>query len=88
MEKTNVLINTVKEADHLPATSTKEQSCGKEDCSQVEEEVMELHEPSPISNLLQLQAELVVVGKHWSPKREEGGVHEGIADEVLEMNYE
>lgn len=84
-----MLINTVKEADHLPATSTKEQSCSKEDCSQVEEEMMELHEPSPISNLLQLQgAELVVVGKHWSPKREEGGVREGIVEEVLEMNYE
>jgi hypothetical protein len=69
MEKTNVLINTTKETEHLPATSTKEQSCGKEDCSEVDEEMVELHEPSPISNLLQLQSELVVVGKHWSPKR-------------------
>lgn len=87
MEKTNLLINTAKEADHLPATSTKEQSCGKEDCSEVDEEMMELHEPSSFSNLLQLQGELVVVGKHWSPKREEGDFHEGIVEEVLEMNY-
>jgi hypothetical protein len=51
--------------------------------------MMELHEPSPISNLLQLHpAELVVVGRHWSPRPSELEAQEAIIDEILEINYE
>lgn len=66
----NVIINTCHHPDSLPATSIKEHSCGKEELGfleEGEEGLMELQDPSPISSLI--LHELVVVGRHCSPKR-------------------
>lgn len=47
--------------------------------------MMELQEPSPITYLQQQNnfSELVVIGRHWSPKKEEMENQEVNIDEVL-----
>jgi hypothetical protein len=51
--------------------------------------MLDLEEPSPMTHIYENQfPELVVIGRHWSPRKEEGEPDEVAIDEILEINYD